>query len=104
MTILSKHIYELAAFVGLVAIFVTFSVLGGRFGRQAVEKWASTNGFHLISVRRRTFVPFLRPVNSRLFQFFRVRLRDASGADRKGWVRLESDCTVPQVLEVRWDD
>src|SRR5690242_8490396 len=104
MSILSRHIYEVAALLGLVAVFVAFSVLSGRFGRQAVKKWATANGFRLVSLRRRTFVPFLSPVNSRFFQFFRVTLRDGSGVHRRAWMRLESDCTEPKVLEVKWDN
>ncbi len=41
---------------------------------------------------------------SKRFQFFRVTVRDKEGVNHGTWMRFESDCTEPEVLEVIWDD
>jgi hypothetical protein len=58
----------------------------------------------VVSARRPSFVPHWRSLPSRRFQFFRVTVRDRDGADHRAWMRLESDCTEPEVLDVIWDD
>jgi hypothetical protein len=95
------------AVVGILlalVVFVPFSWLSRRAGSVVVEKWATTGGFQLVSLKRRTLVPFWRPLDSRRFQFFRVTVRDTAGVERKAWLRLESDCTEPEIIDVAWDD
>jgi hypothetical protein len=94
-----------AAGIGLLlAAFAVFSIWSRRFGTEAVEKWAAANGFHLVSVRRRAFVPHWRLLPGKRFQFFRVSVRDRDGASRRAWMKLESDCTEPEIIDVIWDD
>src|SRR5437899_9005346 len=101
----SAQLYAVAAVIGLVlVVFTVFSIWSRRFGSAAVERWATAKGLRLVSVRRRSFVPHWRSLSSRRFQFFRVTVRDKDGADHRAWMRLESDCTEPEILDVVWDD
>jgi hypothetical protein len=92
---------------GVLAILVVaalFSILSGKHGVEAVERWASSQGFQLVSVRRRAFVPHWRFISGKRFQFFRVTVRGSGGIARKAWMQLESDCTKPEIVDVIWDD
>jgi hypothetical protein len=94
-----------AAGIGLVlVVFVVFSIWSRRLGAQAVERWAISKGLQVVSARRRSFVSRWRAMLSKRFQFFRVTVRDKEGVNHGTWMRLESDCTEPEVLEVIWDD
>ena len=105
MHLSSTPLYAVAAATGLsLVVFIGFSIWSRRFGKAAVEKWAAAKGLRVVGVRRRSFVPHWRSLSSRRFQFFRVTVRDRGGEDYRGWLRLESDCTEPEVLEVIWDD
>ena len=53
---------------------------------------------------RGSFVPHWPSLSSKHFQFFRVTVRDRDGANHSAWMRMESDCTEPEVLDVIWDD
>ena len=91
--------------IGIALIlFVIFSVWSRRFGTRAIDRWATAKGLQVVRATRRSFVPHWRSLPSRRFQFFRVTVRDRDGADHRGWMRLESDCTEPEVLDVIWDD
>jgi hypothetical protein len=97
--------YAVAGVAALIIILVVvFSVWSRRFGLRAIERWATGKGWSLVYARRRTFVPHWRAFSNRRFQFFRVTLRDKDGADHRAWMRLESDCSEPEVLDVIWDD
>ena len=97
--------YAVAVAVGLALVgFVAFSIWSRRFGAQAVERWAMARGLQVVSARRRSFVPYWLSLPSRRFQFFRVTVLDKDGSSYRAWVRLESDCTDPEVLDVIWDD
>ena len=101
----SNQLYAVAGGIGLaVGLFVRFSIWSGRFGTRAVARWATGKGWQVICARRRSFVPHWRSLPSRRFQFFRVTVRDRDGADFRAWLRLESDCTEPEILDVIWDD
>jgi len=43
-------------------------------------------------------------LSSKRFQFSRVTVRDRDGANHRAWMRLESDCTKPAIIDVIWDD
>ena len=103
---LSNHdLYVVAAGVGVaLVVLVGFSFWSRRFGSQAVEGWALAKGFQVVSVRRRSFAPHWRLLSSKRFQFFRVTIRDRAGGNRRAWMRIESDCTQPEVIDVIWDD
>jgi hypothetical protein len=88
----------------VLTIFVLFSIWSRRFGARAIEKWATAKGLLIVRAKRRSFVPHWRSLPSRQFQFFRVTVRDRNGADYRAWMRLESDCTEPEILDVIWDD
>jgi hypothetical protein len=102
------HPAQLFVVAGAIALalvlFVLFSSWSRRFGARAVERWATAKGLQVASARRRSFVPHWRSLSARQFQFFRVTVRDRDGERYKAWLRLESDCTDPQVLDVIWDD
>src|SRR5947209_6058024 len=101
----SPQLYAVAAVIGLaLVVFIVFSIWSRRFGSAAVERWATAKGLRVVSVRRRSSVPHWRPLSSRRFQFFRVTVRDRGGANYRAWMRLESDCTEPAILDVIWDD
>jgi hypothetical protein len=108
MQILNPNYFFPAVGVGLVlVIFAVFSIWSHKFGLQAVKSWAAAKSLQVVSVRRRTFVPLVphwRSLPTRSFQFFRVTVCDRNGANHKAWMRLESDCTNPEVIEVIWDD
>ncbi len=86
-----------------IFVFLAFSLFSRKLGRQSIERWAMENEFHIISIKRRTFVPFLRPFSGKGFQFFHVAFRDARGIEQKVWMRLESDCPKPEILDVAWE-
>jgi hypothetical protein len=97
--------YVVAEAVGLTLIlFIAFSYWSRRFGARAIERWATGKGLKIVSARRRSFIPHWRSLPSRQFQFFRVTVRDGNGVDHRAWMRLESDCTEPEILDVIWDD
>jgi hypothetical protein len=97
------YLVAVGASLALV-VFLVFSIWSRRFGSQVVERWAKTRGFRVISVRRRSFVPHWRLLSSKGFQFFRLTVRDRDGANHKAWLRLESDCTDLEIIDVIWDD
>jgi hypothetical protein len=99
-----NSLYLALAALGLTLFILTFFSLQSRkFGTDVAERWARDKGMEVVSIRRRTFVPQWPWLFSRRFQFFRVVLRDANGANRKACLRLESDCTQPQIIDVVWD-
>ena len=101
----SIDLYAAAGGIALtLVLFVLFSIWSRRFGTRAVERWVTAKGWLLVRSRRRSFVPHWRSLPSRRFQFFRVTVRDKDGADHRAWMRLESDCTEPEILDVIWDD
>jgi hypothetical protein len=101
----STQLYAVAGAIGLaLVLFVLFSNWSRRFGTRAVERWATAKRLQVVSARRRSFVPHWRSLPSRRFQFFRVTVRDRDGANHRAWMRLESDCTEPEILDVIWDD
>jgi hypothetical protein len=101
----NTELFGVAAAAGpALFILIMFSIWSRRFGSVAVERWAKGKGLRVVSVRRRAFVPYWRSLASRRFQFFRVTVRDKDGADHRAWMRLESDCSEPEVLDVIWDD
>lgn len=101
----NTDLYPVLAGIGVALVFfIAFSIWSRRFGAKAVERWATAKGLQVVSVRRRSFVPQWRLLRSRRFQFFRVTVRDKAGSDYRAWMRLEADCTDPEVLEVTWDD
>ena len=104
MHISSTQLYAVAGVAVALILFVLFNIWSGRFGTRAVERWATAKGLQVVHARRRSFVPHWRSLPSRRFQFFRVTVRGKDGADHRAWLRLESDCTEPEVLDVIWDD
>ena len=101
----NTDLYAVAAVVGVaLLIFAAFSIWSRRFGSQAVERWATARGLEVVSAKRRSFVPHWRLLSGRRFQFFRVTVRDRDGANHRAWMRLESDSTEPEVIDVIWDD
>ena len=101
----NTNLYFAAVGFGLpLIIYVVFSIWSRRFGLEAIQSWATANSLQVVSAGRRTFVPHWRSLPSRSFQFFRVTVCDKDGANHKAWLRLESDCTNPEVIEVIWDD
>jgi hypothetical protein len=105
MHVSGSQLYAVAGGIGVaVALFILVSIWSGRFGTRAVAASAKGKGWQVISARRRSFVPHWRSLPSRRYQFFRVTVRDRDGADHRAWMRLESDCTEPEVLDVIWDD
>jgi hypothetical protein len=105
MNILNVQSYALMGGIVLtLGLFALFSIWSGRFGTRAIEQWVTAKGWSLVRARRRSFVPHWRSLPSRRFQFFRVTVRDRDGADHRAWMRLESDCAEPEVLDVIWDD
>jgi hypothetical protein len=102
---LNSEFYRVVAGIGLaVMIFVVFSLLSRKAGLRAVEKWCDAKGFQILRARPRFFVRHWRSLWSRRFQFFHVVVRDKTGVEHRGWMRLESECTEPAVLDVIWDD
>ena len=105
MSISNHDLFLVAAGVlFILVVFALFGIWSGKHGVEAVEKWASSQGFRLVSVRRRAFVPHWRFISSKRFQFFRVTVRCSGGVARKAWMQLESDCTEPEIVDVIWDD
>ena len=106
MHILENNLFMAAAAIGLLLIvFAGFSIWSRKFGFEVVERWACANNLQVVSVRRRAIVPVSqwRWLWSRQYQFFRVAVRDKAGANYGAWLRLESDCTEPEIVEVIWD-
>jgi hypothetical protein len=104
MAISNAQLYAVAGVALALVLFIFFSIWSRRFGTRAIEHWVTAKGWSLVRARRRAFVPHWRSLPSRRFQFFRVIVRDRNGADHRAWMRLESDCTEPEVLDVIWDD
>ncbi len=105
MNISNHDLFVMAAGVLFILVVVAlFSIWSRKHGVEAVEKWASSQGFQLVSVRRRAFVPHWRFISSKRFQFFRVTVRGNGGVARKAWMQLESDSTKPEIVDVIWDD
>lgn len=105
MNVLNHNLFLVAAGVlFILVVFMLFSIWSRKRGVEAVERWALSQGFQLLSVRRRAFVPHWRFISGRRFQFFRATVRGPSGVARKAWLQLESDCTKPEIVDVIWDD
>ncbi|HWY77500.1 MAG TPA: hypothetical protein VN281_17915 [Verrucomicrobiae bacterium] len=58
----------------------------------------------MVSAKRQSFAPHWPSLSSKRFQFFRLIIRDKEGASRAAWMRLESDCTEPELIDIVWDD
>ena len=102
---MNNGLYAAMAVIALtVACFSVVSIWSRRFGTQAVEKWAMARGWQLIHASRRAIFPLWGSLwKSERFQFFPVTVRDMGGTNYEAWLRLESDCTESEVLDVIWD-
>jgi len=99
------QLYVVAGVIGLaLVLFMLFGSWSRRFGTKAIEKWAAVRRLQVVSAKRRSFVPHWRSLPSWHFQFFRVTFRDQDGAAHRAWMRLESDCNEPEILDVIWDN
>ena len=104
-TVRLTDLLMIGAAVGLgLTVFAVFSIWSWRFGSEAVQRWAAARGLQVVYARRRSLGPHWPLLSSRRFQFFRVTLRDADGVNHRAWMRLESDCSEPKVIDVIWDD
>ena len=91
--------------IGVVAggaLLVVLSMWSRAQALDALRRWAAAEGLELVSATRRSFVPLW--CSGKGYQFFRVTVRDRDGANHSAWMRMESDCTEPEVLDVIWDD
>jgi hypothetical protein len=85
---------------------ITFAVIYSRVtrrrGLRLVEDWARLHQFTIISVRQPLIVPLWKTSSS--FQWFRVALRDASGATRHCLFRCRDFIGSLDSVEVFWDE
>ncbi len=92
-----------------VFYFTALSLSGRQRGLQFLHDWARTQGFVLVSARRRLFVPHWRWRPSKGYQFFRVTVRDGDGVLRANWTRCSDFSPIfprtdPTTMDVIWDD
>ena len=104
-----------ALLVPISAVLVSAILLGYRYGQrrelQMLRKWAERNRFELINTRPRRLLesaPFPFWTSGRMPNHF-VRVRDAMGRERSGWVRLGTYASSIygkglERVEVKWED
>ena len=85
-----------------LAFAVVYSYVTRKRGLRVVEDWARLNQFTITSVRQPLIVPLWKTSNG--FQWFRVTLRDASGAIRHCLFRCRDFGASPDSVEVFWDN
>jgi hypothetical protein len=85
-----------------VGFAVIYSRITRKRGLSLLEGWARLHQFTITSVRQPLIVPFWK--SGRGFQWFRVVIRDASGAARQCWIRCQDFAAAPDSIEVIWDE
>jgi hypothetical protein len=85
-----------------VAFVVAYSLVTRKRGLRVVEHWARLHQFTVIRVRRPFIVPLWKTSSS--FQWFRIALRDASGAARHCTFRCRDFAASLDSVEVFWDE
>jgi hypothetical protein len=76
-------------------------------GHDAVTRWADEQGFTIVELSRRFFVPIWRADLFKRNQYFRFSLRDKQGNVRLAWIRCYPyGLTNPDSVEVEviWDE
>lgn len=93
------------AAVCAIVVFAGLSIWGRQRGLELLSRWATSQGFVLVSARRRSFVPYWSSESGQGYQFFRVTVRNRDGVLRNSWIRC-SDLTWhdPTKIDVIWDD
>jgi hypothetical protein len=86
----------------LVVCLIALSFWSRSHGLAAVRKWAKAQKLQVLSAKRHSFVPLW--CSGRGFQFFRVTVRNESGAIHRAWIRcLDFTSAEPQNVDVIWD-
>jgi hypothetical protein len=85
---------------GAIAFLVIWSIGSMRHGTLIVKQWAEENGLKLISIKQRSFVPYLTPGKG---LFFRIKVVDASGLTKEGWLRFPEWSPGKKNVLVDWD-
>lgn len=88
------------------ALGIVFAVIYSRVTRKRglslVEDWARLHQFTVMTVRQPLIAPFWK--SGKGFQWFRVSVRDASGAVRQCWIRCRDFAAAPDSVLVVWDE
>jgi hypothetical protein len=88
--------------VAAIACLIALSFWGRSHGLAAVRKWAEAQNLHVVSAKRRSFVPLW--CSGKGYQFFRVTVRDEGGTTRNAWIRCwDFNSAEPHNLDVIWD-
>jgi hypothetical protein len=101
------HLRLVAWILGLVTAILAASAAGAWLTRRMLERWARTQGCHVVEFHG---APFWRgPRAWRRMDYqedYRVVVGDAAGRRRSGWVLFTSRWygLGPQDVEVRWDE
>jgi hypothetical protein len=96
----------------IVAMVIAFAVLGimlhSTRARAILQKWAAANRFELLEIKRPFFSGgFSFFTTSRGQVVYWVRIRDARGKQRAGWVRCGSylgGVLFSDAAEVKWSN
>jgi hypothetical protein len=92
----------------LIACFVVLSLVwGSSRGGSMLDRWASANGFQILSMESCWFFrgPFFW-TSTRGQRIYRVTVRDGEGRTRSGYVRFGGYWLglMSDRVDVRWDD
>jgi hypothetical protein len=98
----------IAVIAVVAAISNLFKLWTHNKGLKAVTRWADQQGFTIVELSRRLFVPLWRADLFKRNQYFRVSLRDKQGNVRQAWIRcypfgFTNDPDSVE-LEVIWDE
>lgn len=85
---------------GAIVFLIIWSIASMRHGTLVAKQWAKENGLELVSIKHRSFVPYLTPGKG---QFFRIKVVDASGLTKEGWLRFPEWSPSKKNILVDWD-
>jgi hypothetical protein len=92
------------AVIFAIAVFIAFSLWSHKIGSNVVREWARARNLRVVRLRRQTFVKVWRPASSPGYQYFRVTFLDKDGLRHTAAMRLEADCTEPEMVDVIWEE
>jgi hypothetical protein len=94
--------------VMVITLVVGFHVFHSNRGLAILKKWVARNGFQLLDYRRPFYSGGFSPFSTSRGQVvYSVKVRDASGDERTGWVRCGSffgGVLFSDEAEVKWEN